>query len=496
MTGTKDRSFWTEKRTLALLAIVFAAAVLPLLLLGFYDCMGCDDYAYGAAGHRLWIESGSLGQVLGAAWAEVKTRWTTWQGTYSSIFMMCLNPGVFGEECYWVTPFLMLGALCAGVAALFWVLCRRYAGATRAQTGILTLTVLLLYLQTMWSPVDGLFWYNGSVHYLFMHSLFLVQVACMLAFLQERRRVRAAVLLALSSLLGVATGGANLLTGLQLCIFCVSFPLGVIALAKKRRGWFLWIPSLVSLAGFAVNALAPGNAMRGSFMEGYGSVKAILLSFYQGMMYTAFWLSVPLLFSLLFVTPFAVSMALRCRRRFFHPLPCAFFSFCVYCAMYTPNLYATGSGSPDRCMNIIQLEWYLLVFFNYVNALGWFSQRGRGRTEWALGKKDLLCTAGAAVLCILLLFTPDKNTYASVSAVRSLAIGEAAQYRLEWTGRLPALRDAAQTVATVPALQTKPHLLYRDDIGPEGSDSYWVNVAMSEFYGKEKIVMAEEGSGQ
>ena len=116
----------------------------------------------------------SFGEVLKTALAVTKETWQLWQGTWFSIFLMTLMPGVFGEKWYFLTTLLMAGMLGGGICMLMHtVLCRYISRAkeNRYLRGICTLTVLFLTFQTFVSPVLALYWYNGSLHYVFMEAV-------------------------------------------------------------------------------------------------------------------------------------------------------------------------------------------------------------------------------------------------------------------------------------------------------------------------------------
>ena len=58
-----------------------------------------------------WKETHSLLQVLKGAMITVK-KMVGWQGTFSSIFVMALQPAIFGEDGYRMVPWIMIGTMC------------------------------------------------------------------------------------------------------------------------------------------------------------------------------------------------------------------------------------------------------------------------------------------------------------------------------------------------------------------------------------------------
>lgn len=101
----------TEKRIAGFLVIVFILALIPVLLIGKYNYPCADDFGFSAYSHIAWEETQSIFQVVIGALKTVKERWFGWQGTFSSIFVMALQPAVFGEAGYTLVPWIMIGAM-------------------------------------------------------------------------------------------------------------------------------------------------------------------------------------------------------------------------------------------------------------------------------------------------------------------------------------------------------------------------------------------------
>ena len=90
---------------------------------------------------------------------------------------------------------------------------------------------------------------------------------------------------------------------------------------------------------------------------------------------------------------------------------------------------------------------------------------------------------------VIFLFAADKNTYTSVSAVRSILNGEAAEYAAENNARLELYTNGEPEITITP-LSVEPYLLYIDDVTNEGDRGYWLNLALMDYYGKDKITVS------
>lgn len=477
--------------------LVFTGTMVPIWYLSRYTVMGADDYYYGLQTYQAWIASGSLMAVLRAAAQTAMEYWHNWQGTYSSIFLMTLTPGIFGDQFYFLTTFIMTGMVIGSVAVLGHVFLKYYAGCKSLYLrGISVLVLLFLIMQTFVSAADGIYWYNGALHYVFMQSVLLFMAAVILAFRTARGTGKRVLYLVLAAVLGFLCGGANLLTALQSLLLYGVVLLADLVLTKKREHLLLIIPFLVNLAGFMLNVLAPGNTIRETTAEGMGAVLAIVLSFYWALVFIAEWMTPIVLAGFLLLLPVIGLCTKDAEHKFIHPLLAAFVSYCVFAAMFTPTLYAMGSEGPDRCKNVMRIMLYLLVFANLVNGSGYLRERKKPCGDCPLVSggsvilrhKSLWMSAMLCGMLFLFLFAANKNTYTSISALRSIANGEAARYYEENQTRLALYQDPDLAEVTVQPLTVKPYLLYKTDVGNEGSMDYWVTLAIEKYYQKKVTV--------
>lgn len=487
--------------------LIFGCSMIPLLYLSRFIVPGCDDYSYGVLTHGAWLDTHSLLQVLKAAAKTTADYWHKWQGTYSSIFLMTLSPGILDEKWYFLTPFIISGMLIGGITVLLRTILTKYIWTQtensnkKYQTGICILVILFLVFQTMVSAADGLYWYNGALHYVVMESVLFFQISVLLLFLKEKQKIKNVLFLILAVFFAFVLGGANLLTGLQALILEVLIILYCfwqnITEEKKRpsgRTLLLLLPFAVNLAGFACNILAPGNMIREGTAEGMGAVSAVIMSFYWGAVFVFEWTTPIVIFGFILLVPVVWKMTEHAQNRFFKPVWVLILSYCVFSAMFTPTLYATSSEGPDRCKNVMRVVLYLLVFLNMVNTFGWFAHKHKDGMLCVLQKE-----AAKRYLAWILVFTclvggsfllaANKNTYTSVSALRSVLNGEAAQYYAENAERLQIYNDESIQDMTVSYLTAKPYLLFKADVGNEGSQDYWINLFIVEYYRKNSLTV-------
>lgn len=566
-----------DKWIFRILLIAFLGSMVPIWYLARYIVPGCDDYTYGVKTHAAWLATHSVWEVLKAAAQTTAEYWHQWQGTYSSIFLMTLSPGIGNEKWYFLTTFIMTGMLGLSVLSLVYVVLKKYvcgAGpsvgdsdgtgskggrsaqsahdkggrAFRAQQdgsgyriGICVIVLLFLSFQTMVAPADGLYWYNGALHYVFMESVLFFQMATLLSCRKAQTKGARTGWLCLSCFLAFVLGGANLLSGLQSCILTallLFYSLLMIGLSKRQTdgnspaetkkrtdgkggkriavsGFWqqvcrraqetcdmekkqLWVilPLLINLIGFGFNVLAPGNTIRETTAEGMGAIKAIVMSFYWAAVFVTEWITPIVLAGFVLLCPVIWKLVKKSEAHFFHPAIAVFFSYCVFAAMFTPTLFATSSEGPDRCKNVMRVVLYLLVFFNMVNTFGYFARKKEESLLVRLAKEVdqkylLWLVCGIFWMGAIFVLPANKNTYTSISAVRSIVNGEAAQYYAENAERLALYNDESLQDVTITYLNAKPYLLFKADVGNEGSQDYWINISIVDYYKKNSLTIVE-----
>ena len=276
-----------------LIIIAFVLCLLPLLYLSRYDVPCADDYIYGLEAHLTLVHGGSLAEAVVAAFRHTVSTYHNWQGSYSAIFLMCLQPAVFSERLYCLTPWLMSLSLFGGLFALSFSLMEKVFGMPRHVGTVLAGMVGALYLLLMPYPSESLYWFNGSVYYTFFHGLAMLAVAISVNAVKRGGILRIGGL----CLLALFLAGGNLVTGLTLCLLAASG----LALLLAKRNYVgvrrLMLPVLLLFVCFCVNVFAPGNAVRAANEAARtpDAIRSILESFQMAARYAVCWARLPVL---------------------------------------------------------------------------------------------------------------------------------------------------------------------------------------------------------
>jgi hypothetical protein len=249
---------------------------------------------------------------------------------------------------------------------------------------------------------------------------------------------------------------------------------------------------LVFMAGFLVNVLAPGHAVRQAGHVQTGVIAAIAKSFYYACIDLAEWLDLRMVSALLFLSPIFCRMARQTGYPFKHPLLVLLFSFCFCAAGHAPTAYAISGPGDPRVRNIIYFSFVLLVFLNYFYIVGYMERFVRER-QISLDK-DLLvhcaCVAGLFAVVLALSSAGQLKQHTSFLAAKDLFNGTARQFAMEMNEHLKILRDDRIKQAELPPLSVRPELFTYNYVFTDKDAMENQQIAI--FYQKEYVVVNKE----
>lgn len=479
-------SFIGSKKIEVCIIVFFCISLIPILYLSGYVHATGDDYGYGAQTHQIWLSTHSVWQVLKTAGQTVQHYWVGWQGTWFTIFLMSLQPEVFWDNGYWIVPWIMLALTISSTLYLTEYVMVQKLELPKTTWISCTCILLMAMIQYFPSTKSGIFWYNGTAHYIIPYSMTLVAIRCCWSFADRKRKKDWLVVFICMALLGGASYLAPLL---------VLIAVGYLILCEwktKKHVFYLCIPAAAELTGLVVSYLAPGNKSRGGDdfgIHGVLIVKTILECFVDG---------TKQIFLYLFKTPFIllcfVCIAILLVRAFqkikisfsfSRPVIVAAAMFCMYCAMYAPGLYAgveLSGGVPNTIFQVFLLTLFITVIYT----AGWVNNRfGKGgKTEKI---KKVVC--GGVLILALFLVLVEKGTLKNSTSYQCydyIASGRADDYKMQMEERLDLLRNPELKNVRLPAMNSDQGPLMHMEVMEDPDE--WTNKVVKEFFGKESVL--------
>ncbi len=489
--------FITPANLLFFFIILYVASLIPLFLIGCYNYPVADDYTFGAACRNVWIESHSIISVIIRAATRAWEYYLNWAGCMSSSFFMALQPGVFGESLYKITPFLMIGITSISMVFFMRAVFIKFLKGNSYLVYSITVFMLFVMIQCMPEPAEGLFWYNGSLHYTFMNGISLVLYGVLISALLEKNVRRKRRDFIISAILGFIVGLGNFMTALNAGIVFALLILAIIIGKKFKEQRLIIIPSVVFYLAFIINVTAPGNTVRAATSNGMNPIKAIFASFYYVLDYClgdwSGW--VVLIFVIITATLFW-NISKGVDFNFPYPLFVVALNYCILAAMITPPLYGSGNIEAGRIKSLIFIMYILLLTLTVCYVTGWAQKRleGAGIATFKVSKEVTLSpnSKAAVIACIAFLFIgsvlcviPNPEYYTFSMAAVDLLNGNAKAYAEAMQERIEIYNDSAGMDVEVAALSVKPKLLCTSDISEDSED--WINLGVCRFYGLNSV---------
>ncbi len=501
--------------------LLLVACLVPLVAISLYNHSYADDWHYGVWAHLALQESGSIVQAIIVALEQVPKAWNEWQGTYTAIFLMAIQPGVFGEQYYVVAAPCIMAALIAG-SMYFWHVVLIDTLHTHTSLWMVTSCLsCVLQLELLPSPVEGIFWYNSAVYYTFFHALSLVFFAVLFRVACLRCTKRA---IALSCILAVLVAGGNYIT--VLVTLELSAALLAVQFVRRAQGSVYMLPAFCLLCiGAMISMAAPGNGVRQvtQFPDaGLSVVNTIWQAIVQGLELLVSWTDG---YVMLFVCALAPLVAYgmyanrdkRPHMRF--PALVSLGSIALFCSSLTPTLFSMGTSGPGRVLNAYYYLYIVLVVINLLWWAGWlidtFAVGGASCVDTAscsnsAPREDIIhleptvhpsraaqLTSSISCTCIVLLAfcacitlanvdTTASESISSLSAARSLITGQAQRYDEQVWQRITTIEEALTSYVEVPFYTDVPRVLYMGDIR-DNMDNY-INYRLAQWYDKSAII--------
>lgn len=484
----------TPKRLAVFLTVVYVVSLVPLLWIAKYNYPSADDYTNGSRCHQIWEMGGSVFRVIGEALLRTVDEWFTWRGCYTSSFLSALPPNIWGDNLYFLTPWLVLLTLSGSMLYLLHEILVKAMKADQYTSHSISMLVLLITVQCLYEQgrVEAFYWYSGAINYTFVYGLSLLFYGLLISAGYAKGKKRT-VRLILASVMGFLTAGGNQMTMLNAAIVLLVM-IGIMIYRKKWKEHLgLLLPIGTFFVGFVLAVIAPGNFVRAGAAAGMNPLKAIMVSLY-GCLDLAIdeWTSWPLIVMVIAMIPLFWHIAEKSDFTFRYPMVVVFFGYGLVSAMLTPPLFALGNMEAGRIQALLYFMYVLVLTLCVGYITGW-AQKKYHPCSGISENVGIWCLLGCFAFLLfgsLITVIPEPHYYSATSAMTDLLNGSAGVYGAEQRGRTEFYHDRNNDMVEVDDFSEKPSLLFFSDITADEND--WTNKGVARFYDLEAVVIKKD----
>lgn len=462
------------------LLIASIIALIPIVVLCFYDRPMSDDYSYGLFTHYSYVNNPGVLTILQASWQYAKEEYMRWVGSFLCTMIGSLHPGIFGGKFYVLAPIIVLIWMYICIRYTIGIINKLYIKKSKIVSITLSLWILSFFL--MWMPTisEGIYWFCGASVYTISFFAILLNIGLLIKISNENNKKTNIFFTILSCIVSFLAADGHIMVSFSSVI--ILFPIVIFFLLKKK---FNIIPSyLVCLIRFLFNVFSPGLAQRSELIveQTFSFFTTIKRSFYYSRNFITSNINLVLFLFLLSLTPFIIDMIRNQKEN-----KCSYFKI-IFVFLLTFLILSGISCVPvytskfiPRVINIVWwifvilmiIDYYFLVEYLYINKIVNFDILNKSKA-----------TILVALFCLVIIFGNSSGSYYSrssfIRAKDELTSEIAMSYAKEFDEREEIFLNSKNKDVVVKPLYATPEVLYYDDIGHNKDD--WKNKAIANYY--------------
>lgn len=458
-----------------LLGILVEVFISPIVLTSLYSRPAVDDFNYAIIVHE-YVKNGNwnIFGLISKAIETVVYFYNNWQGTYTSAFIMSLQPGVINEKYYFIGSFLLL---IIGFCSIFYFVKTIYKILNIGNKHFIFLSILVFaaVFQQLPDMAQGLYWFNGSYHYMFYIFLSLINLTFCIRYLysKDKKYLISSCLFSL-----IISGGSQVVSFMNILMMLFVTIYGI-----YKKKYKLSLSLLFAIIGFIIMYLAPGTAIRSSMLGNNGIYRTILSTFIRSFGFMSQYINRNTVFYFLAVVLFTL---FNYKKEYFNdkcfkvsPIVYAIISWIIYCGMIAPSYYSMGYGGPGRVIDAVYAYLIISATILIIYSTCYILYR-------YMDAKDLNNEVFLNILLVIFVLLgccwTDCNWY---KAYKELAEGKTQAYASSFDERIFLLDNLTQEVLYVNALPDS--IMKFEDITEDKTN--WINESWSKYYGVDTLAV-------
>ena len=482
----------TLKRITVLSALVSLAGMIPVLLSLPFTRMTLDDFVYAADTHIIWVEQHSVAKMLARAFERLFEVYMKWNGSLAANFFCAFHAGSFGEKYYWINLLIHFFIFSAAIWKMSETIFMNLLKSDRLSAVLCFALVLFVSVQFVPDSTDAFFAYNLASMYTGYYSFMILTTAYLLDFtVKEKPKVLTVLIACITAFMSVE---GHLSVGIMFLSILICYWV-VIFFTKHRISKPAILISLIAVAGFLINVLAPGYRNRASDIDyGMSAISSVLFSFVHG-------LEKINSFTCIYTFMAFVIIAWLVLRSFAKrddtpegiyrwPLIALFGLFGIYASLFTANYYALGATTYPRLDDVAYFAFFWMVIFAMVILIGWLNFHWdkelkkffRMLGSWFENNPWKTIAAFGLLLVMSVLSSGNLDSILGINLTRRLLNGDLKQFaseRDQWTAACEANKGKD---VVVDELTVYVDAIDKWHAGLDPEEYNWVNGNIANYY--------------
>lgn len=485
-----------EKGLFYILIVGFILSLIPIFWLGTYSFPFYDDFNHGYLTYAAVNNGASFLDILKVAYEHMLNIYNSWQGTYTTIFLSALHPGIFGEDWYFLTPIVIIFTQIFGTVYLAKVIFKDYLHLNNYRVGIISLFILFFQIQNLPSAFESYYWWASGIMHTFSYNMLLFFCALLLSTIKKNNIFKFIFLVLLAFAIG---GGAYEIALFTSCLILIVL-IGYFIFNKinnrtnnKLIIFEISIVFIISLIGLFINVSAPGNAIRIESSDIHVSpIVAIIESFIYSVVHTFEYISLKTVIVAFIVAFLSFEYLNKLHFKVINPILFILISWCGYSIIFTPAIYGENYVAAPRYLNVLYFAfyWFLIVDVLYIT---YYYKKQLNKMYLNIkrlidGKKiGFIVTTVLISICAIFQFSYLDAT--GSCAMLDILIGNASSLKAINEERLAILKDQNISEAKLPEMVNKVRLFEIDNLTKDENNT--TNKMYAKYYMKDSVVIED-----
>lgn len=485
----------TYKKIAVTMVGLFLISLLPILYCSFFDYATGDDLWEGAAAHRVLVNHGTVREFVMAVYEWAKGDYLGWEGNWFSIILWCLEPSIWGEKFYCITPWISILSLCGGTICFLRYFLKKFLACDKSVWVITSVVICFLSVQYMPYIRGGIFWYTGMVNYVVPYGLCLASFVWTDRYFESGRKRYLFFTTVFFACLG-GMGYTPIVLAFEILFLMIINKIRTGKRDRTVRALWMLIPLALLAVGFIFSALSPGNAVRGGESYHFSVIRVfttVLESIWQGFFGAVSWLiSVRAMFALIPLLCMVIweqvdISGIRCDLR--RPVWVILLLFLISCSVYAPGIYAeseVSGGVPDTIYFTFLLTFVLGIIYLTCCMKKVAMEKGWKIADRKLTERFRVIIISGVILFFLVAWRYLIGNMAGYICVDFIRSGQLRDFEYQMQERLEVLQNPEITNVVLPEMNNEQGPFMHMALMPD-PDAY-TNQATARFYGKESVV--------